>query len=373
MISISPIGDEMARASLKAQGGFLWWYVDLVDETGDGVVVIWSFGLPFLPGYAEAARRGQAPAARQRPSLNVAVYRDWELDCYLLQEYEPEEVDWEADEGCWRFGNSRMFRAENGGERRVTVELDCPVPGSDDRLIGTVEADGVGLAEGEARRTDGAGEAHQWAPIAVGGRGRMDLRFGSQRYRVEGRAYHDSNSGTVPLHELGIRQWVWGRIPLHDRELIYYALWSDEDRQEASERFILDVAADGRVRQIDGVEVELRGKRLNIGGIRWWKRARLTPPSDSGLPVLEVEHRGVVDSGPFYMRYMTDIRAGDQRSVGFSELIRPHRVDMDRHRFFVQMRVDDRGAGRSNSSWLPLFTGPKRGRLERLVRYNLNL
>ena len=373
MISVSPIGDEMARASLEAKGGFLWWYVDLVDERGDGVVVIWSYGLPFLPGYAEAARRDQAPPAGQRPSLNVAVYRDWELDCYLLQEYEADEVGWEEEEGRWRFGESRMFRIGEGRRRRVGVELDCPVPGADERLVGTIEAEGVGLADGVGQQNDGVGEAHRWAPVAVGGRGRMDLRFGSERYRAEGRAYHDSNAGTVPLHDLGIRQWIWGRVPLHDRELIYYALWSDEDRREASERFILDVAGDGEVRRIEGPRVELEGMRVNIGGIRWWKRARLTPPADSGLPVLEVDHRGVVDSGPFYMRYMTDVRAGAQRSVGFSELIRPHRVDMDRHRFFVQMRVDDRAARRPNSSWLPLFTGPKRGRFQRLVRYNLNL
>ena len=64
-----------APEALTAPGGFVWWYLDLTDGAGNGVVLIWSFGLPFLPGYADAARKGQGQSPASRPSLNVAVYK----------------------------------------------------------------------------------------------------------------------------------------------------------------------------------------------------------------------------------------------------------------------------------------------------------
>ena len=75
----------------------------------------------------------------------------------------------------------------------------------------------------------------------------------------------------------------------------------------------------------------------------------------------------VVDSGPFYMRYLTRARAGDGEATGVAELIRPDRIDLARHRPFVRMRVQQPS---SNSAWLPLFSGPKQGRIRRLFDYN---
>jgi hypothetical protein len=84
-----------------------------------------------------------------------------------------------------------------------------------------------------------------------------------------------------------------------------------------------------------------------------------------------VHHRDVVDSGPFYMRYITQIRdqtgdqTGDQTTRGVGELCEPGRVDLHRHRPLVRMRVHHLGG--DNSIWLPLFTGPKTGRVRRLL------
>jgi hypothetical protein len=58
--------------------------------------------------------------------------------------------------------------------------------------------------------------------------------------------------------------------------------------------------------------------------------------------------------------------AAGELALGWSELCRPDRVDLAPHRPFVKMRVH-RAAG-PNSIWLPLFTGPRSGRVSRLVR-----
>jgi len=374
VIELDTVDGAFGERALESPGGFIWWYVDIADRKGNGAVAIWSFGLPFLPGYAAAARAGSAPPARERPSLNVAVYRDWELDCYLLQEYEPAEIAGDPTGPEWSFGDSDVRVADSERGRSVVAELDCAVPGTDERLTGTVEAEGVApRRESPGRFSPGASGAetgHRWLPRAVPATGRVDLELGAtQTYEFEGRAYHDANSGTTPLHELGIRRWHWGRAPVGDREIVYYALWGDreDDGAEPAEEFALILRDDGTMRRVDSVDLELREPRRNMGGLRWWRSASLAS-RDPKLPDLQVHHRSAVDSGPFYMRYMTEVEAEGESSVGMAELIRPDRIDLARHRPFVNMRVHR--TSDSNSMWLPLFSGPKRGRLGRWFRHN---
>lgn len=348
---------------MTSPGGFLWWYLDAVDADGNGCVVIWSYGLPFLPGYAAAERNGEAPRAAERPSLNVAVYRDGELDCYLLREYDTERVEWWPEESRWRFGATEMRSRKRAGRRQVSVALDCPIPGGDRRLEGTVEVAGPSPVVAEA---DGE-RAHRWDPRIVAGEADVDLRAGAtERYRSQGRGYHDANCGGTPFHQLGIERWLWGRCPFGDRELVFYGLWSDDGA--ATQHHVLEFGSDGDWTRRDDIAIALEEERRNIGAMRWWRKLTVSGPAAASWSPLRVEMRQVVDSGPFYMRYLTRASAGGAEATGVAELIRPNRIDLARHRPFVRMRVQQQGA--SNSAWLPLFSGPKRGRLRRLFDYN---
>ncbi|MFB6351006.1 MAG: hypothetical protein ABEN55_17950 [Bradymonadaceae bacterium] len=359
MLSIAPVDTDAGRRAMAAPGGFVWWYVDAVDADGNGCVIIWSYGLPFLPGYASAERKGEASEAAERPSLNVAVYRGGQLDCYLLREYSPEETVWRPEEGYWRFGETEMQSRRREGRRRVSVALDCPIPGGDRRLRGTVEIAGPAPAIAGGTRMPN----HRWSPRIVIGETGVDLRAGgTERYRSSGRGYHDANCGVTPFHRLGIERWLWGRCPLPDRELVFYGLWPAGDG--APQHRVLTFDADGDWHSERAVEFQLEGARRNIGGMRWWNTLRVTGPAAASWSPLEVEVRDVVDSGPFYMRYLTRSAS----ATGVAELIRPGRIDLARHRPFVQMRVQR--SGESNSAWLPLFSGPRRGRFRRLLDYN---
>jgi hypothetical protein len=349
--------------ALRAPGGFAWWYADLVTERGDGAVLIWSYGLPFLPGYADAARRGAPQLPAQRPSLNVAVYRGGVPAFYLLQEYPGAGPTTSPLADEQRIGRSIFGRTLDNGRCILGAALDCDLPAGGGRLTGTLRVEGVArVPQIAAVQGD---EPHLWTPLTGPATGELRLAIdGRELLTVAGRAYHDRNTGSVPLHALGIDRWMWGRIPFPDREVIYYLTWPHPGG--APIHFGVEIGSDGTTRRVE-LEVELGRERRAFGGLT---RPETITLRAAGVPWLEVVHTRVVDAGPFYLRMLSEARTpAGERAVGWSELCRPDRVDLAPHRPFVRMRVH-RTAG-PNSPWLPLFTGPRAGRAGRLLRHLL--
>ena len=382
MIALGSAMQETDPAFFTAPGGFAWWYLDLITPAGDGLVLIWAYGLPFLPGYAGAARRGRPQQPLQRPSVNLALYRAGRLEAYLLQEgFGEEAASYQLPAAgeppvlpaagsrrpaasslnpeSWLLGRSRFHTRVERGRRRVEVALDCAVPGSRERLTGRVRLDGVAAHD----VADAApGEPHLWTPLTGPAQAEAALDFGGRPLaRLRGRGYHDRNGGLRPLHELGMRRWMWGRFPLREHELIYYLLWpagGGEPRVLA-----LLVGADGGVQRRDDLRVELGAERRTLGGLLHPATIRLV--DTRGRPWAGIEHVRKVESGPFYLRFQSEARLPDgERALGWGELCEPDRVDRALHRPLVRMRVHRPGA--PNSRWLPLFSGPRPGRLRRL-------
>lgn len=363
LITISPPDQPLDRGLLDAPGGFAWWYADMVDRDGNGLVLIWAFGLPFLPGYADAARRGQPQRPAQRPSLNLATYREGELDFYLLKEFAADEVTWSEDGEAWTFGDNRLVSRIEGGRRLMRATLSTDVPGSAERLEGTITIEGTPRRSFDGETASEGLPEHDWSPLTVLAEGRADLRFpDGTSWRCRGRAYHDRNGGGVALHDVGIDHWIWGRAPLEDRELIYYLLWPSPDDEPVS--LGLEIDHDGHTVAHRDLGITRLDSSRNIGGLRWWRELELSVDEQAWL---NVSHEWTVDSGPFYMRYLTRAAAPDgETATGVGELCEPARIDLGRHRPLVKMRVH-RSVGR-NSMWLPLFSGPREGRVSRLLR-----
>ena len=362
MIDIGSTSAAVSPDLLSAPGGFVWWYADLVAPGGDGAVLIWSYGLPFLPGYADAARRGAPQLPFQRPSLNLAVYRRGAPAFYLLQEYPAEAPPGRPLGDEQRIGRSTFWRTVHGGRCTLGAALDCELPGTRARLTGSLHVEGTARL---ADRPSDLAAPHLWTPLTGPAAGTLRLELDGRRLvEVAGRAYHDRNAGRVPLHGLGIDRWMWGRVPLADRELVYYLTWPASGGRPI--HFGAEIGADGRMTRTE-LDVELGRERRTFGGLSRPERIVL---SASGRPWMEVVHTRVVDAGPFYLRMLSEARtAAGETAEGWSELCRPDRVDLAPHRPFVRMRVH-RVDG-PNSIWLPLFTGPRSGRVARLFRHML--
>ncbi|HEX2203808.1 MAG TPA: hypothetical protein VHG91_10945 [Longimicrobium sp.] len=361
------LGDTRAPVPpdvLRAPGGFAWWYADLVTPGGDGAVLIWSYGLPFLPGYASAARRGAGELPASRPSVNLAVYRGGAPAFYLLQEHAPAPEGEGRPAGVQEIGGCRFVRTFDGRYCTLGADLDLALPGTRARLTGTFRLRGVARLSPESGPA--ADAPHLWTPMTGPAEGEVRLEVGGCPFvELAGRAYHDRNHGRVPLHDLGIARWMWGRVPLARTERIYYLLWPSSS---AARPVCLgvEIGEDGETRRVE-VEAELVRERRGLSGVARPERILLRA---GRRPWLIVDHARTVEAGPFYLRLLSRGTTGEGESaLGWSELCVPDRVDLPLHRPLVRMRVH-RAQG-PNSRWLPLFTGPREGRVGRLLRHFL--
>ena len=360
MIALGNPTEAVNPAVLHTPGGFVWWYVDVITPDGDGLVLIWSYGLPFLPGYADAARQGRPVPPIERPSVNLALYRGGREQMYLLQEYPPAPY---TGSDVQVIGGCRFERSTEGGRCLLEVTLDCPVPGSKQRLTGSLRLEGAHPDPGIAHAD--FGDSHVWTPLAAPATATARLRLGGRPVAdLQGRAYHDRNTGMRPLHELGFRRWMWGRFPFGDAERVYYLLWPPNG---GTPRCLgLTLYPDGSTREAPELVAQLGGERRSLFGLKRPGGLRLV--QDNGQPWMDVQHTACVDAGPFYLRFQSEATLpGGERVLGWGELCEPYRVDRWLHRPLVRMRVHRPGG--SNSLWLPLFNGPRGDRLARLMRH----
>jgi len=130
---VSIASPRVEHAPATGSGGFSWRYLDLVDDQGDGLVLIWGWGLPFL------CPPVTAPPA-DHPSINVAVYRGGRCIFYHLEALDPGRVS--RCPGGWCFGDNVLQSRRTADAWAVDAQLDLPVAGSTARARGTIRLRG---------------------------------------------------------------------------------------------------------------------------------------------------------------------------------------------------------------------------------------
>lgn len=389
MLTLTPPGRPLDRRTLTTPGGFCWWYGDVIDADGTGVVVIGAFALPFLE------RRDVTTVPQARPSLNVAVYERGVCTFYALLEQTgsaphaapsandavQEACAWEPavpDRGRgerWRFGESTLGFDSDGVRGRFFADLDVVLP------VGTLR--GRVTVEGPARQVSGhdlhtlgtpptvEGQpkaiAHDWSPQLGPSAGEARLVVDGREVVVVGSGYHDRNGALLPLWQQGIDWWLWGRADVDDgTSRIVYALWPQGGGPPAAVGVVTDARGQGRVVDVD-IDVGDRHRTwLGMGEVRRF----VATERGSGAPFLvgEVAHR--IDDGPFYLRHT--LRAGvtsaSAGTTGFLEVVDVGRIDRPWQRPFVRMRVTP-PATSATSLWHPLFAGSRAGRVGRQLRW----
>lgn len=327
----APPADDLLPAE---PGAFCWWYVDLVDDRGDGAVIIWGFALPFLEP------REEEPAAA-RPFVNLAVYVQGVCTAYWLQEVEPDDV--EALPGGWRLGGSR-FVTRRGATIEVDGDLELPVPG------GAPVRAHLRVRGAPAVGAPAPVGPHRWSPVTAAASGALDVEGIA---RLRGRAYHDRNISTVPLGRLGIREWAWARVAEPDADLVHYVCWPAEG---APLVLAVRIGADGVLTWREGGPVEGAGPVGGGWGLGVPARLALEDPDGAAYTLLAGPP---VDDSPFYARFPVSV--GESR--GWGERVRPGEIGRWWMRPFVRMRLLPQA-----SLFSPLFSGPREDRVQRLWR-----
>jgi hypothetical protein len=359
MIELADALQQTARECVERAGGFAWWYADIVDDHGNGAVLIWSWGLPFLPGLLDATRKGKAQAAAGWPSLNLAFYRDGRQEYYLLQQFDPAEASWEPGgpgaEEVWRFGSTVIRRRIAEGRVRLEAAIDCqqaelPALRGHLRLEGRLAQE---FAAGEPVGTTG----HRWGVVAGHGTGEVELLTEGLSLQVAGRGYHDRNWAPKQLDQLGIASWTWLRASSAERTLVLYLLQPEGGGPERLIGRWLEPS--GEVRRIEPDCISRSGSRRDRYGVRMAEQVTVS----EGAEILTLALAAPVERGFFYLRSAVSDATGAWR--GWAETVVPERIDRALERPLVRMAVHLRRGG--NSFWLPLFAGLRRSRIARLL------
>lgn len=338
-----PLG--LAGTIPEPELAFAWGYLDLIDSAGSGVVLIWGFALPFLPGTVAREREGLPASPRLEPAVALSVYRAGRPDFYLLQRQQP--VD-SADPFAQRIALDAVTIDLTDG---VDVDIHADLPGGE-RLTGRIGLDGpatrLQLPHWALNRSD-----HRWQPRRLGD-ATADLRTDrGWSFAMRGRGYHDGNLSRVGLTELDLTRWTWGRLPHPGGDRIFYLL---ERRDGRRQQLLIDVGpgGDGTVQEPTVAWGPLRRGRW---GMTYPTRLTI---GDTGLDV-----RSCVDDGPFYQRFVVQGQVDGVRSVGVMEQVEVDRMDRGWTAPLTRMAIHDPNAP---APFCALFNGPHRGGIGRLLR-----
>ncbi len=357
-----------ARHPKSRPGSYEWWYFDGISEDGDyQVVIIFYEGCPFSTRYIRSLEKdpeGDDAQAARHPAISVSVYHKGEPIFYCLSEYPPGQCSFDdvqaavtVGDNSFRFSERQTHGSDGFGSYDIRINERLP---SGDELKGILTFSGMDpnerLFSGAGKATaspaaslpeGGDGPDHLWNLVMP--RAEMQCRINLLRNGVvkkelkfEGAGYHDHNLGSEPMKET-FRDWYWGRVHFPHATLVYYIM--NKNAEAGSKELVQDyrawlISTDNR-RLLNTLELTgLKGRSANGFLLRPARRLQFR---DKELEI-EVRHKVLADSGPFYCRYISQARLKHpaldvQSATGIAEYIRPDRIHRRLYWPLVHMRL----------------------------------
>ena len=153
--------------------------------------------------------------------------------------------------------------------------------------------------------------------------------------QLQGLGYHDHNLGDRPMKQ-DFLDWYWGRVHFEQATLVYYVM----NGHQGQEHRAWLISRDSRRLLYTPELKKMHGRRVTGFLLRPARRLRF---GDEEVD-LQIEHRRVVDSGPFYCRYLSRATLvhpalGSMQAAGIGEYIKPGRIYSKRFWALVHMRL----------------------------------
>ncbi|MBL90277.1 MAG: hypothetical protein CMH56_00495 [Myxococcales bacterium] len=339
---------------MHTPGAFTWWYADLVDENGNGMVLIWFFGLPFFPS------KSLEMAPDHLGGLTLSVYKEGKLDFYAFQTYPPEGLYVNLDQNHWCLGNSTITLKESASETYLQASLNINYAGGEKPLIADLEVKGVRRNSALSLLEDKI-TSHVWSPMMLCAQGQFSGTIAGQPFRIEGPSYMDRNQSLDSIQDLGIKDWHWARISMKEKTWILYFL---QDHQDEWTQHAFSATPDGQMALEYVQSFEQKKLIKDRYGIRWARTSRVELFNQH--QPLELSLSDPLEHSPFYMRHVITAKQGDEVGHGVYERLVPSRISLKWLQPLMAMRINE--WHRNRSMWLPLFEGTSNDRWTRLLR-----
>lgn len=338
---------------LSQTGAYEWSYFDGLSNDGEwGFVAIWFRGVPMSPWYSAAVdralRRGDALDALDHCAFNFNLYHRGKRIYFALHERGSTFFQTDYRTPDVRLGDNTLYANPiPSGGTHYAISVDTEFPRQSSRIVGdiTLRSERQELMPLLQDQSDHPDEQHFWVPAAVAGNFTADLGFwrfarGTKRISFQGRAYHDRNFGTAPLHHLS-GNWLWGRVHSGNRTFIYFDVARGVPQHQFQRALLLE---QGRiVAQSNSLQMVQADPQKKTWGI---DHAGILQGTSKDLQ-FTITPRWHVDAGPFYHRSIQSIAVRQQgtqpeqtmEGLGIGEVLRPDRLGISWIRPFIKFRA----------------------------------
>jgi carotenoid 1,2-hydratase len=357
---------------LRSPGAYEWWYFDaLSDDREYGLVAIWFCGMPFSPDYnshlenhLRAPQKVAPPDPCDYSAFSFALYHRGRPLAYSLIEYDAGDFQASATSPAVQLGRNWFRYEADSATYRLHVDaaltdITKGVPMTvgkrltgefsfQNRLAGWSLRD---IAPHDCDRWERRDSSHLWnlvAPVcAVAGAACIQSPSGATERSVNfyGSGYHDHNLDSQPMTR-AINRWHWGRCWVDRRMLVYYHNVPFPGEGAPFNCGVL--FEDDRPKLLtDRLTIHVESQRRNWLGLQYPDRIHLRLPEATDEWI--VERRHMVDSGPFYVRFLSGVRSGGafaQTGHGVSETLDGVRLRRRLLRPMINTRIQRPGSRR---------------------------
>lgn len=318
----------------KPPNGYEWWYFDALSSDKQWViVVIFYHGNPFSPNYIKS----ENVLPDNFPAISVSVYRKGKTEFYSFLEYQEGRFNWNDEEKTGSIG-SNFFKI-NEKEGKLEYELLLTQTLESGHSINAKLKFNSKISSEDLIDHKSNGEKHFWNLIQpqaqVSGSVILKGKTDNHNISFSGKGYHDHNTGYEPMKE-SFKDWYWGRFHFQDSTLIYYIM-NGLNGEEQHEAWL--ISNDGQEVLKKFTDVNLNYVQKNLFGLQVARKIELSSENSK----VTIQQRKLIDNGPFYQRFLSDVvmnhDAQTLASTGISEYIKPEKIYEEKYWWMVKMRL----------------------------------
>lgn len=319
----------------KPPQGYEWWYFDAISlDKKWSLVVIFFQGNPFSPEYIKA---GEDAEPEDFPAISISVYKKGRPEYYSFIEYQEGRFNWDEEDNSCSIGSNFFKRSTEGGKVQYDLLLAQTLD-SGHSINAKLKFSSPGILN-DMIAHESIDEKHFWNLIQPQAQvnGSISIRGKSNDFNVlfSGTGYHDHNTGHEPMKD-SFEDWYWGRFHFKDSTLIYYAM-NGLDGARQHKAWLISEDSGELLDSFSKISLDYFEK--NWFGLNSARKLELK----SSKTEVTIQLSSVIDSGPFYQRFLSDAvmcyNGSTLASTGISEYIKPAQIYEEKYWWMVQMRL----------------------------------